>query len=316
MLIHAVTLKLRGRRITGVALGLAALLAVAGVALAATPITFRFNPPNGTKFLYTEKVTTNAEGSKPKQTQVVTSTSRVVMNKTAKGYTIAFTPVSMSATVNGKALKELPKVADLPKMTYILNQQGKLVTIRGYEKQRDAYIDSLPYGQAKKLNPQKVLDELIAPQRAQWKDEFEYFLGKTVAIGKEEKSQIPVSLYAGALSKASCTLKYANMVKRNGHDCVRVTVTTASNPPAFVAAVNAHLRDMKKQADAAKQPLEIPNVQKMDAASQTERFIDPKTMLIYGEKSTRKATIQLKDAKGKQQSMTMIETKEYSFDYK
>lgn len=245
----------------------------------ADTVTFRFAPPAGISYVETVVLTRTLEaGAAPSRTDLQKGQARVRYDKTADGWTMTGTPISMSVETDGKPVQST--VVDALKgvvAVYRLDSQGDLLSVQGYEGLAEKVSQGLSPEEAQALA--KVFDpeSILAREKAEWKSRIGDYSGKTFAIGSSWTTEAPLALPSGGevRLRTHTTLERATCGDR---DCVRLRFRYESDAP-----------------DAPK------------VTGTGERVIDPSTMMIHSEVVER--ILPVRDG------MVLRERREQTFDY-
>lgn len=281
-------------------------------------ITFKFTPGNGTTFVQTETTTQTREIGKDKQSQTAVKKTRMVFKKTAKGYTLTQTPISASMTAGGKTVsaKELGG-----SVTYVLDANGKVLSVRGFEKEAQAMAAKLPVKDKKKRSDfvKGVITGKTDQAKVLWQSYVGKYIGKSVKIGDVWKETQKLPIAGPDPIPVNFTTTFVQRVMVNAHNCIRVTTTSVPDDKALAASITKRkqeLEKMEKEASAKGKKIQFPTPVSFSLDEQSERVIDPATMLFYSESMT-KTSKQVVDvpSKGKM-TMNMTETTVTKYEYK
>ena len=289
------------------------LIAGIGFTAGAQEIHFRFDPTDGfPAYISTLKSTQTTDmGALGKRTRISEGRARITTEKTSDGYSVTFAPISFTMTENGEPVENpiLSFVQDIT-MTYELDTNGELVEIRGFEglveKLKASLPDELPPNVAKLINEQALRNKAVQ----EWEARIGQFVGADVEIGDVwagvEETPLPLG---GSMAFYSVT-KFAEQVKFDGVDCVRVEFsfnTDADELKDFMGDVWEELADMVGTD-------EIPSVSNTEVTGKGERIIDPTTMLIYSETTDRTIKMTTNVLGRGAVEMVMVEKREYGYE--
>lgn len=248
----------------------------------AETVTFRFSPPDGISYVETVVLTRTLEaGAAPQQTDLQKGEARVRYDKTADGWTVTGTPISMSMESDGKPIQS-PVIDALQGVVavYRLDPQGNLLSVQGYEGLAEKVSKGLSPEEAQALAKSLDPESVLAREKAEWKSRIGDYSGKTFEIGSSWTAEAPLALPSGGEVQLRTHTVLAERVKCGGdRDCVRLRFRYESDAP--------------------------PGTPKVTGTG--ERVIAPSTMLIYSEVVER--IVPVRDG------MVLRERREQTFDY-
>lgn len=242
----------------------------------AETVTFRFSPPDGISYVETVVLTRTLEaGAAPSRTDLRKGQARVRYDKTADGWTVTGTPISMSLETDGKPIQS-PLLEALKGVvaTYRLDSQGNLLSVHGYEGLLEKVSKGLPPEEAQALAKAFDPESILAREKAEWSSRIGNFIGKTFEIGSSWTTEAPLALPSGGEVQLRTHTTLERAACGEG-DCVRLRFLYDSDAPKVTGT--------------------------------GERVIDPSTMLIYSEVIER--TLPVLDG------LVMRERKEQTYDY-
>jgi hypothetical protein len=272
---------------------------------------FRFNPPDGTTYVETVRVTQQTKTDRlGEMSESQESSSRVRVSRTAEGYSFAATILSGTVTQDGKEL-EIPGLLMPVGMTFTLetDHRGKLRQVRGYEELSSKLSQSLPADTAASDADVMSEDEMVEQERVDWRDRISGLIGRKCKVGEAWITAERIQLPTGRAVTHTMVTRVVGREKRLGHDCVRVKFAYNTNAAALRAfagkALAGRLKGARRKAGAAD----------VHVSGSGERLIDPTTMLIYGESTTRTVRT-LVDVLGEEKvPTTVIVKRQYRYQY-
>ena len=299
---------------------IAGIVAAAWIGLTTSPgaaetISFRFAPPDGTNYVQT-LVTVRERDLEGMQKQVDRSEAQTAFSikHDGAGYRIAATPMSLRLTRNDQVVQD-PVSSLLQGMvvTYVIDRDGHLKELRGYETLAEKMQATLPPEIAKALAPLLNEKTLVARETAEYNGRIGDFAGKEFTVGESTDSEVLYGLPNGK------SLKYYMRTTVKGLEacppgrCARIEVSYNSDASALGKSVVDATAGLVKAApggDAA-----LPTSVSSKVSGSASRLIDPNTMLLYGEKLSRSVSMLL-DVPGKGEVPSHLsETREYTFSY-
>jgi hypothetical protein len=306
-----------GWKLPALFLGGAAVLGAAlscRPATSAQPVTFRFDPPDRTSFVQTVRTDkTTTMGSLGTRTEVSESKTKIVIKKTPRGYTLVGTPLSGTLIRDGKKV-EHPVLAMLSEVvvTYELDRQGQIQSIKGYDTLIEKMKATLPPAAVQSLSSVLSEEALVNKEKADWDGRISSFVGQKAEIGDAWTSTDRYPMPTGGAVEFFSATKLAGQARAGGKDCVRIQFSYNSDANAlkkFIGKIGKDISGITKSA-----------VMKPGAGAATivgsgERLIDPATMLIYSGTLTRTIKMPMEVPGQGQVPTTLVEKKEYQFDY-
>lgn len=242
----------------------------------AETVTFRFAPPDGTTYVETLVLTRTLEQDNTVQrTDLQKGQARVRLDKTADGWTVTGTPISMSMESDGQPIRS-PIVDALKGVVaiYRLDSRGNLLSIQGYEGLAEKVSQGLPPEEAQALAKALAPESILAREKVEWNARIGDYTGKTFELGSSWVTEAPLALPSGGQVQLR-TRTELERTKCGDRDCVRLRFHYDSPPPSV--------------------------------SGTSERVIDPSTMLIYFEVLDR--TIPVHDG------LVLREKREQTYDY-
>lgn len=281
--------------------------------VAAQEIRFRFDPPDDfPAFISTFKSKRITDmGALGKRTVLSEGRAKISVDKKPDGYSVIFAPLSFTMTENGQPVKNpiLDFVQNIA-VTYELDADGKLVETRGFEGLFEDFMASLsgelPPNIAEMLNEEAFRQKTVG----EWQGRIGQFVGAEVEIGDVWATVDEMPLPTGESMAFYSLTKFAEQVKFDGADCVRIQFsynTDADELKAFMGNLWEDLADMVGTED-------LPGVSDSKIVGDGERIIDPTTMLIYSETGHRtwKTTVNI-SGRGTVE-MVMTDEREYGYE--
>ncbi len=192
---------------------------------AAQEVRFRFDPPDDFPAYistFKSKQTTDM-GALGKQTRASEGRAKITVEKNPDGYSVTFAPLSFTMTVDGEPVENpiLSFVQNIT-VTYELDADGKLVEIRGFEGLFEEFMASLPAGLppniAEVVNEQAFRNKTVQ----EWQGRIGQFVGADVEIGELWATVDEMPLPTGESMAFYSLTKFAEQVKFDGADCVRI----------------------------------------------------------------------------------------------
>jgi len=288
-----------------------------GVPAHAEKVTLRFTPQNGLTFIEndTSNSTQTSTDEKKSLTQQVSTRRRITIHKTAAGYSIDFTTISMTTSRNGGKPHTASK-ADLQSatLTYMLDAKGKLIDVQGLDAAVAARMSKVPPAQQKEFPVARYKAYLQMQQLEEWQSEVGKFIGLTLTIGKTETKDEAATKDSPV--SAHMTRQCTGYVMVNGRNCLRLLDIKRPNPRELATSLNDRFNSHNNQSG------KVPPSQVLSASSllTEERLIDPTTCLSLSLKTTQSDTVvamksKAGDAHPHKVTVTMNETETSTFEF-
>ncbi len=280
-------------------------------------IKFLFGPGENISFI--QELTTIKEkdmGEKGKQLDESVSTTKITITKTESGWDVLSEPRSISMKRNGEEINN-PIVSLLSSavLTYKLDSDGTIINVEGYEPFIKGISEQIAPEVFKQLAPILNTEALESKEIVEWNGRIGDFAGVEVEIGDSFMADVPYQLPNGTTINYSVQTNIAALVPCGDNKCVRIEQfydSQADNMAKMTGDVVSNL------AEATGVEVNNPSSQENTATIQGNviRIIDPKTMLVYEEESTRTITMEI--AIPETEGLVPVKTSEirkYEFEY-
>lgn len=281
----------------------------------AEEITFKFNPPDSISFIQNLKSTRSTEmGAMGKRDEVTESSVQIVMSKTADGYNLIATPISVSTTMNGQPVDN-PILALLQNavVTYNIDKDGQIISITGYEKLIDIMKSSFPEQVWESISSYLNPEALANKDAAEWNGRIGSFIGRSAKIGEAWPAVTDsFTIPNGGTIRFYSTTKVTEKTKCGNGDCVRVRFSYNTDPRALFEFMGNAANDLAKVVGDSTFSLDVSGG---TITGSGERLVDPQTMLIYSETIERSISTKMTMPGQGEMPITQSEKREYLFDY-
>lgn len=226
-----------------------------------------------------------------KQLDESLSTTKFTINRTTAGWEVLVEPQSISMKRDGESVDNpIVKLLSSAKITYKLDPDGNILDVAGY----DAFINSIatvvPPEVFKKLAPAFNADAMKAKEIAEWNGRYGDYLGAEVNVGDKFTAQVPFQLPNGSAIEYDIETSITGLEPCGASTCVRIQQVYDSNA-GNAAKMSADMVNDLAQSAAPSAPSFTIDDKSAAIRGNISRLIDPKTMLIYGEKLTRTITM-------------------------
>ena len=279
-------------------------------------IKFSFSPGGSTSFM--QKLTTIKEkdmGAKGQQLDESVSTTKFTITKNGSGWDVLAEPKNISMRRNKEEINN-PIVSLLSSavITYKLDSDGNIVDVDGYEPFIDAISKQIPPEVFKQLAPILNIDVMKAKDIAEWNGRIGDYVGVEVEIGDTFVAEIPYQIPNGPTIDYRVQTSISALVPCGEKKCLRIEQhydSRADNLAKMTGEVVSNV------SEALSPELSGSSSDSNTAIIKGEvvRVIDPETMLIYAENSSRTIAMEI-DLPGEGLiPVKTTETRSYEFEY-
>jgi len=279
-------------------------------------IKFSFSPGENISFI--QKLTTIKEkdlGDKGQQLDESVSTTKITITKTKSGWDVLAEPKSISMKRNGEEIKN-PIVSLLSSavITYKLDSDGNIIDVDGYEPFIEGISKQIPPEVFKQLAPILNIETMKAKEIAEWNGRIGDYVGAEVQIGDSFVAEIPFQIPNGPTINYSVQTNIAALVPCGDKNCIRIEQhydSQADNLAKMTGEVVSNVTETL-----------APEIKRSSSDSNTAtikgdvaRVIDPETMLIYREISSRTIALEIDIPGVGLVPVKTTETRKYEFEY-
>lgn len=257
-------------------------------------IRFLFAPADGLSYTQTMKTTrTKRFRGEDKVVDESVITTRVSVTRTASGWDMHGEPLDTVLKRNGVVIdnalaRQLSKVSFI----YRLHPDGSLSEMTGFDEFVDGMTRQFPPEIMQQLAPVLDVQAMKARAGAEWNGRIGDFIGRKINIGDEEQNQVPFELPDGSNVTFRVHTVYAAMEPCGNTRCVRIEQhydSQADEAARFSGQVaNKIVRGVAPEAGISN-----PRKNKARILGRITRLIDPSTMLIYREESSRQLEMEI-----------------------
>jgi hypothetical protein len=238
---------------------------------------FRFAPADGTRYACVSA----RERKMGPSVDVTRSEENVLIHRTASGYQVVATPVSMSAVRDGEPLDDaLQKMMASMLVVYEVGWDGRLFDISGPDMM-PKLLETMPEPLRPMLARMFSKEALFAKNKAEWDGRYADLHGRELAWGGSFDWHGEFESPNGLSMKFWGTTVLAEELEVAGRHCARLRYAYGSNPEGVKALTDRLLRGMEIRGETADWEL----------SGEGERIVEPETMMIHSETTTRKGTI-------------------------
>jgi hypothetical protein len=282
------------KRATFVGLVAVALLApLAGSAEEA--VTFRYAPPadTGYELVVRQTRTVEFEGV-GRQKSRIDSRSAVTIARVAGGYTVTTRSLDVRMQRDGRQVND-PVLAALQDVATVLRvaSDGRLLSVEGYDGLEARLRARFPAEVVDQLAPALSPEALVAQERSEWQGRFGALLGRTVEPGEVLRGETTVQV-AGQPLLCDVETRIIQRVACGERRCVRLASVYQDRASAGAG-----------DADPA-----------TSVRGESERVLDPETMLIFQESMSRTSRVLLELPGQGPVRATTEERREYLYEYR
>jgi len=282
------------------------------------PETIKFTYSPGENISYIQKLTTTKEkdlGEKGKQLDESVSSTKVTITKTKYGWDVLAEPKSISMSRNGEVVNN-PIVSLLSSavITYKLDSDANILSIDGYEPFIEGLSKQFPPEVFKQLEPILNIEVMKAKDVAEWNGRIVDYVGAEVQIGDSFVADVPYQIPNGPTINYSIQTNIAALVPCGDKKCIRIKQhydsqadDLAVKTGKMVSNISGVLATEEKEGGSDNNTASI--------KGDVSRIIDPATMLIYSEKSSRTITMEIDIPGVGLTPAEVTETRMYEFEY-
>ncbi len=288
---------------------LAIILACTPAALIAESVEFRFAPPEGDTQVITKRHTRAYHRDGKVQTDVSETKVRTSATKSGDGYSIISETLATSLHRDEYNIAS-PMLAAMEglKLTYTINNEGKLESIEGYHGLLENLKTKFPPALMQTIGPLFNPRSLREQDKAEWHERIGQFVGKTVEIGKAWVTKEDYPLPTGGTTPLHKATLFERWVDCAGGRCLQLRYIYHTDLTELAKLANQVSEGaMEFPPEAEQAPPEPP----ADITGGGTRVIDPATMKIYSEKITRTLRMKSKTPGQGGAPIKIVETREY-----
>jgi len=276
-------------------------------------INFVFNPPDTAykEILKTTKVT-YINGEKQKEDEISVTTKYEII-KVGSGYELHQLPVFINSKRDGLDFQNpiFMFLTNIPTKGEI-DANGNLKHVIGYEHIIPRAQTELPSEVVESMMLVANEQAMINKAKAEWNARISEFSGNTFQMGDMLSAQGKFPLPNGEILTYFSIIQISNFVDFGGKRCVKIKYKNSSQPEDLAEFMGYSVEEVKEIFDFDANSDLTTYIQ---MSGEGERIIDPETMLIYYEKSTRKIDMKDQEMGDESKMITTIENKEYKYDY-
>ena len=277
-------------------------------------MTFNFNPPDGLVYYQTQITRkTTIMGASEKRTDITESKSKIEVKKTSTGYLITVTPSSAKMTRNGVEVNN-PILLLLQNLSivYEVDEQGQLVSIKGFEKLREMMKASFPPQVVEQLSSLLNEEALVNKETSEWNGRIGDFAGAQISVGDVFTGVSEFPLPGDESVTYYTVTKFEEIVPCGNRNCIKISFYYNSNPETLEEYVGDAIEDIARSAGKADGNFSL---SKVEITGEGERLMDPATMLIYSELIKRNVRMEMEVPGQGKVPVTQIEERQYIFEY-
>lgn len=283
-----------------------------GIAAAET-VAFRFEPPDGTRYVETVRVSRTRSGGGPGvTTDAVEWRRRIEIARTPEGYAVTAMPLSGSRMRDGQSVEDPALAAWLQTtLIYDLDAEGRLLRVQGCEGFAGRLHQSLVPTVAEAVAASITPEALAAQETAAWNERIGWLVGRSAAIGEVVSETAALPLPDGGSAVYDVTIMPLEPVVSGTRQGVRVQVLySAQAGPALAPAAEAIalVTDLLATGRSAV-------ITGIYLSGSVERVVDPATLLPIEETATRLVTLPIEAPEGGRTTITFDEQLRYTFEY-
>ncbi|MGQ9807729.1 MAG: hypothetical protein ACUVSM_10120 [Armatimonadota bacterium] len=270
---------------------------------------FRFAPANGTTWTEesTSRRTLLAAGLDPDE-ETLKVRIRYSVTRSDAGYTVVADPSGFEMTRAGKPVADpVQQVVNTTRVTYRLDAEGRLQSIEGYGSVLDAALRVAPKEMARSLPAtlgEKVLQE---KETSAWRARIGDAIGLPAETGTGWVSEGVTPLPDGRQARYYIVTVFTGWQQQGDRKLARLKFTFGTDSGKLQAQANDLARDTVRLRLRPRPVAELPG---FSISGSGERLVDPETMIVHSEKSSRTIQIPLRGPKGQEMPVVLQETRE------
>lgn len=277
------------------------LLVLAAVRLDADERAFRFDPPDGTRFVRTLTRTARLEINGMARIETTIFRARFVYRRVKSGFTLTMTPISFRYVVNERDVPspvwDLIKGHDL-RMNF--NVVGKLTEVHGYDDlDGDITKDRAALSAAQDISAHLDRFPIGEGERVAWDLQLLLWLDQSAVPGKTLSFDSKEPGFTGEYVNAHAEMKVLRIQPCGAARCASTIYTMKPDVQALRQHINAQRND---------------DLMDITASETLEQLIEPETMLPHFERLTWQSGSEEWTAEGKSTrdvSLTAVSEFEY-----
>ncbi|MFH1052422.1 MAG: hypothetical protein V1779_16005 [bacterium] len=276
-------------------------------------ITFVFNPPDTSyrEILKTTKISfVNDEKQKEDEINVKT---KIEISKKGHGYELKQSPLFISSKRDGHDFHNpiFMFLTNIPTRGEI-DSSGNLTHVIGYEHIIPRAQTELPKEVVEAMMLVANEEAMINKAKAEWNARISEFSGNTFKIGDMLSAQGKFPLPNGEVLTYFSIIQVAEIVDTLGKKCIKIIFKNSSNSEDLASFLGYSVEDVKELFDFnANSGLTT----YIKLSGEGERVIDPSTMLIYYERTSRRVEMKDEEMGNESKIIKTLETKEYTYEY-
>lgn len=279
-------------------------------------IKFSFEP--GENISFVEKLTSTKEktmGDKGTQLDESIVTSKITITRTESGWNILVEPESVSMKRNGEIINNpIVNLLSSAVVTYKVDAEGNIVDVNGYELLIEGISKQVPPKVFEQLSRIVNVEVMKAKAFAEWKGRFGDFAGAEVEVGDSLAGSMPYQIPNGLTINYNMETKISAIEPCGKTRCVRIDQVYDSRADELARTSGEMVGNIVKAIDA-EAPASNPESNSASIRGNVTRLIDPDTMLIYEEESTRVIDMTLDVLGMGPTPVKVTETRVYEFQY-
>jgi hypothetical protein len=254
-------------------------------------IRFQFRPADGSYVQTTRTTRTKRMGSGKPRVEAFEIKERVLVRRTPGGYSMESRVVSMNATSDGKRiLSNLPARLNRTPITYDLDANGQLLSVRGHERAIQTLTQALPPKAAEAMGLLMTAESVEQKARAEWDARVGSYAGMEARIGDSWRGTQELPLPDGGMAPFEVSTTLAAAVPCGDRKCVRIEFTTASDSPAIRRMLSSMIQRLATAFPVAGQA----SFEDVEMTTAGARIVEPETLDLLAETITRTIKMRVK----------------------
>jgi len=284
---------------------------------AAETVTFTFAPESHPSFKeYLTRTRTKTYEQLGAQKEVLNAITEISSSKTVSGWEIQHTPIKGELIQDGQIMDNpITRALNDTSITFILDETATLVDIEGYDALYDKVINSIPPQLANAVSSMLNPKDLKEKEISEWNGRIGDFIGETIEIGDTWEWTGPITLPNGSTIEYTVETTFTGWEELSGSTCLKIESLYDGSSDDLSESINQNISNVTQSLNINDDPNSLKIQGDAKIAGSIVRYIDPNTMLIYKEESTRIITMEMDIPNVGPIPMTLDEEKTYTYSY-
>jgi hypothetical protein len=270
---------------------------------------FRFAPADGTAWTEesVSRRTLLAAGVDPKE-EILKLRIRYSVNRSGDGYVMTADPSGFEMTRGGTPVADpVQQIINTTRITYRLDAQGRLQGIEGYAGILDAAVRAAPKEMARSLPATLGEKVLVEKETSSWRARIGDAIGLPAEPGTGWVSEGVTPLPDGRQARYYVVTVFTGWQQQGGRRLARLKFTFGTDAGRLQSLADDLARDTVRLRS---RPRPLDTLTGFSISGSGERLVDPETMIVHSERSSRTIQIPLRGPKGQEMPVVLQENRE------